>query len=176
VVSLVLVGSAVPRFGCIPLEAPSFAFPARAVELLRQSGALGNMAVAYDWGEYALWHLGPELKVSIDGRRETVYSDTSYRQTVDFARGTGDWAALLRDGRTDLILVPKSAPAAGSLSRMDGWVPLYGDTFCFLFVRAGYPGIEQILATPVPEVADNGDGLCFPGPGVARRRAARVHE
>jgi hypothetical protein len=174
VVSLVLVGSAVPRFGCIPLEASYFAFPARVVEHLRQSGARGNLAVAYDWGEYALWHLGPALKVSIDGRRETVYSDTSYRQSVEFARGTGDWTALLRDGRTDLVLVPKAAPAAGSLSQMDGWVALYGDTFCVLFARAGFPGLEQILATPVPEVPDNGDGLCFPGPGVAPRRADRI--
>jgi hypothetical protein len=29
----------------------------------------------FDWGEYALWHLGPRLKISMDGRRETIYSD-----------------------------------------------------------------------------------------------------
>jgi hypothetical protein len=174
VASVVLVGAAVPRFGCIRIEANHFAFPARVVELLRQSGARGNMAVMFDWGEYVLWHLGPGLKVSIDGRRETVYSDASYQQTVDFARGTGDWAALLRDGRTDLILMPNGAPAAGSLSRIDGWIPLYQDTFCVLFVRAGYQGIEQIMANPVPAVPDNGDGLCFPGPGYERRRVDRV--
>ncbi len=46
----------------------------RAVALLKQSGAGGNMAVPFDWGEYVLWHLGPAIKVSIDGRRETLYS------------------------------------------------------------------------------------------------------
>ncbi len=39
------------------------------------SGARGRLWVAFDWGEYAIWHFGPELRVSIDGRRETVYSN-----------------------------------------------------------------------------------------------------
>ena len=54
----------VPRFGCIRVEPFYFAFPARAVALLEQSGVSGNMAVPFDWGEYVLWHLGPRVKVS----------------------------------------------------------------------------------------------------------------
>jgi hypothetical protein len=172
VLSVVLAASALPRFGCIRIEASHFPFPARVVELLRQSGVRGNMAVTFDWGEYVLWHLGPKVKVSIDGRRETVYSDASYQQSVDFAQGTGDWYALLKDGRTDLVLLPNGAPAARFLSGDDHWVVLYQDTFCLLFVRAGYPGLAQIMPTPVPPVPDHGDGLCFPGPRGERRRAA----
>ena len=83
-----------PQMGCIRVEPNYFAFPARAVAFLRASGIRGNMAVPFDWGEYVLWHLGPGVKVSIDGRRETVYSDEAYRESRDFERGSGVWDAL----------------------------------------------------------------------------------
>src|SRR5262249_2098100 len=68
-VSLPLLGHSLPRFGCIRIEPYYFAFPARAVALLKRSGVSGNVAVPFDWGEYVIWHLGREVKVSIDGRR-----------------------------------------------------------------------------------------------------------
>ena len=85
-----------PQIGCIRVEPYYFAFPARAVAFFRHSGVRGNMAVPFDWGEYVIWHLGPDVKVSIDGRRETIYSDEAYRQSRDFERGSGVWDALLK--------------------------------------------------------------------------------
>jgi len=173
-VSLVLIGLSLPRFGCIRVEPFYFAFPARAVALLKQSGVRGNMTVAFDWGEYVLWYLGPGIKVSIDGRRETVYSDESYRQSLDFARGTGDWDALLKTAPTDLVLAPIGSPTANLLSRTAGWVPLYHDTFCVLFAREGFPGLGQILQSPIPFLPDDGEGLCFPAPGRSYRGVIRL--
>src|SRR5262249_55627480 len=77
--SLLLIGLSWPRFGCIRIDAFYFPFPARAVAWLKAGGARGNVAVPFTWGEYVLWHLGPTVKVSIDGRRETLYSDEAYR-------------------------------------------------------------------------------------------------
>lgn len=34
----------------------------------------GRLVLPFNWGEFALWHWGPRLRVSVDGRRETVYS------------------------------------------------------------------------------------------------------
>src|SRR5207248_600661 len=102
--SLLLMALSVPRFGCIRVEPGYFPFPARAVAWLKQSGIRGNVAVPFDWGEYVLWHLGPGIRVSIDGRRETIYSDKAYRQSLDFERGTGVWDALLKTAPTDLVL------------------------------------------------------------------------
>ncbi len=45
--------------------------------------AKGRIMVPFDWGQYALWHFGPDLQVSFDGRRETVYS----QQTIDLMHG-----------------------------------------------------------------------------------------
>jgi hypothetical protein len=160
------VALAVPRLNCITINAQYFPFPSRAVALLKQSGFRGNLAVPFAWGEYVLWHLGPGAKVSIDGRRETVYSDEVYRETLDFERGTGLWDALLKSSVTDLVLTQIGSPTANLMSRRDGWLPLYHDTFCVLFIRKGHSSLERILALPVPGPPDNGDGLCFPGPGV----------
>ncbi len=129
------------------------------------------MAVPFDWGEYVLWHLGPGVKVSIDGRRETAYAAESYQQSLDFARGTGLWDALLKTTTTDLVLAPNGSPTANLMSRRDGWVPLYQDTCCVLFIREGFPDFGQIMETPVPSLPDDGNGLCFPAP----RRRQRVH-
>ncbi len=167
--SLLMIALSLPRFGCIRVDAYYFPFPARAVLLLKQSGAGGNMAVPFDWGEYVLWHLGPAVKVSIDGRRETLYSNEAYRQSVDFERGRGVWDALLKKSSTDLVLAQNASPTADLLSLTDRWILLYRDTYCVLLARAGLPVIDQIIKTPVPRLPDNGDGLCFPAPGGGAR-------
>jgi hypothetical protein len=161
------------RLSCIPINAQYFPFPARAIALLKQSRFRGNLAVPFTWGEYALWHLGPGVKVSIDGRRETVYSEEIYRQTLDFERGTGVWDALLKSSATDLVLAHNGSATANLMSRADGWLPLYQDTFCVLFIRKGHPDLDRIIATSVPQLTDNGEGLCFPSLGPREKAGGR---
>jgi hypothetical protein len=173
-VSLPLIGLSLPRFGCIRIDPDDFPCPARAVALLKGSGVRGNLAVPYDWGEYVLWHLGPGVKVSIDGRRETVYSDEACRQARDFEQGTGVWDALLKTPpSTDLVLAPNASPTTNLLSYLSQWLPIYQDTYCAVFVRAGLPGLSRIVQTPIPALPDNGNGLCFPGPSHAHRDVRR---
>jgi len=64
---------------------------AAAASLVSVSGRLWT---TFDWGEYAIWHFGPLLRVSIDGRRETVYSIA----VIDWHRAIerGDPAAVGR--------------------------------------------------------------------------------
>jgi hypothetical protein len=160
-----LFGLPASRLGCIRIDPFYFPFPARAVALLERCGVRGNIAVPFAWGEYVIWHLGPGVKVSIDGRRETVYQDESYQQSLDFERGTGRWDTLLKTTTTDLVLARNGSPTANLISLTNNWVPLYQDTFSVLFVREGFSGLTQIVETPVPSLPDNGDGLCFPDPG-----------
>jgi hypothetical protein len=169
--ALLWVALSLSRLTCISINTLYFSFPSRAVALLKQSGFRGNLAIPFTWGEYAIWHLGPGVKVSIDGRRETVYSDDVYRETLDFERGTGVWDASLKSSATDLVLTSIGSPTANLMSRTDGWLPLYHDTCCVLFIRAGHPLLQRIIAQPVPDLPDNGAGLCFPSPG--RREKTR---
>src|SRR4029079_8387051 len=62
------------NFKCIEVQ-DTFAPEPEAVLSAKLNGLQGRMLTFFDWGEYAIWHLGPEVKVSMDGRRETVYSD-----------------------------------------------------------------------------------------------------
>ena len=50
-----------------------------------------------------IWHFGPGLKVSLDGRRETVYSDA-------FVTHTQSNAEVLDDLRADYAWLPLSTP------------------------------------------------------------------
>lgn len=109
--------------------------PAAAVKLLAESGVTGNLVVDFNWGQYAIWHLGPRIKVSMDGRRETVYPPRIYDQYIDFAFGQDDWSALLREAPTDMALVGNGHPPANLLRLRPDWQVAYEDADSVLFVR-----------------------------------------
>jgi hypothetical protein len=157
--------------GSIRIDGRHFRFPARAVELIRRSGVSGNLALTFDWGEYALWYLGPCVKVSMDGRRETVYTDEVYRQSLDFERGTGAWDALLQPGTTDMVLVASGSATANLMDRAPGWLPVHRDVQAALYARAGSPLVGPLRDEPSPEeVAPDGHDRTFPGPPRERTR------
>ncbi len=162
--AVVLVGLALPNFRCIRLTdlQRNVRYPTRAIALLKQSGISGNLAVHFTWGEYALWHLSPRIKVSVDGRRETVYSDEIRRQNLDFRMGTGDWDALLRKHETHLALVSKKFPVFNLMQLHPDWLLVYEDRVSGLFVPRDSPLIRQIKATDPPALPYDGVGLCFP--------------
>ena len=125
-------------------------FPVKAVALLKQSNAAGNIAVHFDWGEYVLWHLGPRIKVSIDGRRETVYSERSYAENLRFTSGLGNWDEILEKHETDLVFVSKRFPVFNLMQLKPGWTRVYEDPMSGLFVRPGSPLEEEIRLTKEP--------------------------
>ena len=69
---------------------PAFGFDAGPLE---SQGLL----LPFEWGEYAIWHLWPACRVSVDGRFRTVYPEeileAHYAAHVDTAR----WPALAED-------------------------------------------------------------------------------
>jgi hypothetical protein len=119
------------------------------------------MAVYFDWGYYIIWHLGPDIKVSSDGRRETVYDEEAYVQNLAFFSGVGNWDALLTEHETDLALVPKGHPPHNLLALEPGWAIVYEDDLSAIAVKAGSPLIEQITEV-VPPPQSEGKYLCFP--------------
>ena len=161
--AVLFVVLAVPRFDCILIDPPSaLGQPVRAVGLLRASGISGNLAIDFDWGLYAMYHLTPAIKVSVDGRRETAYDNRVYHQNLDFRFGQGDWEALLREHDTHLALVRRFHPSDNLLRLKPGWTLLYEDPLAALFGRADLPYLDRIRATPAPSVPYDGAGLCVP--------------
>ncbi|HKZ06067.1 MAG TPA: hypothetical protein VJU81_11395 [Methylomirabilota bacterium] len=161
--AVLFVALAAPRLGCIVIDPPSaLGQPVRAIGLLRASGVSGNLAIDFDWGLYAMYHVAPTLKVSMDGRRETAYDHRAYNQNLDFKLGLGAWDALLREYDTQLALVRRSQPADNLLRLTPGWTLLYEDPLAALFGRADLPFLDRIRATPPPSVPYDGAGLCMP--------------
>lgn len=159
----VLLWTSAPRFSCIRIE-PPFAggFPARAVALIARSGFEGNLAIHFNWGLYAIYHLYPKVKVSVDGRRETGYSPDVYRENLNFMFGDGEWDALLTHHDTHLVLASRGSPTANLMALKPGWVLLHQDPLVFLFGRADLPRLAAIRQTPLPSIPQDGAGLCFP--------------
>ena len=164
------LAAALLLLGLSPFRASSFRtskdnlpFPARAVGLLKAAPIPpSNLAVDFDWGEYVIWHLGPEFKVSVDGRRETVYGDAVYQANLHFMYGQGEWSALLDSYPTDLALVSKQKAVYNLMLLKPGWVLVYEDPLCAIFAREGSALAAEIRNAPVPDLPFDGDGLAFP--------------
>ena len=130
-----------------------------AVAFLKRQPHAGRLLVWFDWGEYALWHLFPAMRVSIDGRRETVYSASLQDRHLRFYFDAPGGAALPRELAVDYVWIPRTLPAARRLAADDGWQILYEGEQSVIFGRTGleYPDEPVVItAATVPRV--------FPGP------------
>ena len=109
--------------------------PIEAVDFLGRSGVSGNLVTYYEWGEYIIWHLSPGIRVSIDGRRETVYSDEIYAEYLDFNRGTRNWDAIVDNYDSHMALVEINKSSYNLLRIKPGWKLIYEDSIAALFVQ-----------------------------------------
>lgn len=110
-------------------------YPVGAVTVLKNSGVRGNLANDFDWGEYITWHLSPLIKVSIDGRRETVYPKIVYLQNIALLQGLGDWDAILRIYPVDMLLTSREFPLYNLMKLKSDWSLLYEDHNASLFAK-----------------------------------------
>jgi hypothetical protein len=145
-------------------------YPVEAVARLADladAGGGANVAVHFNWGEYLLWHAGPRVKVSIDGRRETVYSDATYQDNMQFIDGVGAWDRLLMRhslaprGETDLALVPAGTAVYHLMASHPGWELVMESGPAALFGRRGSPVTSHVHAIPL-RALDRDTTLIFP--------------
>ena len=71
VVAIFVFRAVAPLVSCIPLEG-AWIPDTRSGQVLTHSAMPGRLVTLFGWGQYAIWHFGPQLRVSWDGRRETV--------------------------------------------------------------------------------------------------------
>jgi hypothetical protein len=148
-------GTVVARnVGCVRMDSPGL--PEKEVrDFVIAQQLRGRLAVWFDWGEYAIWHFSPALSVSVDGRRETVYSDDLVRRHLMFYFVPSTRHEFLDEVRPDYIWVPSDLPVVASL-RSDGWKPLFAGGRSVLLGRTGE---ERTAFPPMPAAT-----RCFPGP------------
>jgi hypothetical protein len=154
------IGIVYNNFWQVRLDAASLPEP-EAVALLNQQPAGKRILVWFNWGEYAIWHLSPRMQVSIDGRRETVYSDTVQTRHFDFYFDRRGGATLPDDLRADYIWVPRILPAVRRLRRDSRWTPIYEGEQSVIFERSGLSPHRP--STWVAATSPTGARI-FPGP------------
>lgn len=122
---------------------------------LVEGRAQGTIVTWFDWGEYAIWHLAPSLRVSLDGRRETIYSDAVLANHDAMAAATPEGIAYLQRLNPTYVWVP------ASLARLRDWLKTHGYRLdiqtaqSFVAVREDQPTLHASDATL---------SGCFPGP------------
>jgi hypothetical protein len=141
---------------CIEMDRLAWLPESGAVEFARANQLQGRMMTFFDWGEYAIWHLSPGIKVSIDGRRETAYSqaqiDRHLRIYSDVATD-----AEIQEVAADYVWFPRNLQVVERFARY-GWRPVYtGRVSVILARRTGGKTYRQVA--PGPDQA-----RCFPGP------------
>jgi len=154
------IGVIYKNVGHVRLDATSLPEP-ESVAVLNQQSAGRRVLVWFSWGEYAIWHLSPRMQVSIDGRRETVYSDTVATRHFDFYYDRRDGATLPRDLRADYIWVPRILPAVPRLRTDSRWTLIYEGDQSVIFERSDLSPHRQ--STAVAAMAATTPRF-FPGP------------
>lgn len=113
-----------------PLE-----YPTLATDFLIRNGVHGNLAVPFDWGEYLIWKLYPQARVSIDGRYTTAYPREVIEGLWGWQQGRREWRDLAERYPTDLAITRLEQPITGLLFTDPRWVCLYQDATAAIFVR-----------------------------------------
>jgi hypothetical protein len=127
-----------------------------AVAALSARAPSGRLVTAFDWGEYAIWHLGPRLKVSIDGRRETLYSEEVRRRHAAIALGEPTALQTLEDLSPEYAWLPtRHSKRAKDWFRSHGYRIDVETPSSFVAVRNDLPIVSPVSVTP---------SGCFPGP------------
>ena len=137
---------------------PRWTPEAGAVSFLNAQPAGQRVLIWFDWGGYALWHLAPRMRISMDGRRETVYSPDLQDRHLRFYFDAPGGASLPTDLAADYVWIPRTLPAARRLDT-DGWRRLYEGEQSVIFGR---------VASPEPNTrvvfATDSEARFFPGP------------
>jgi hypothetical protein len=93
-----------------------------AAAFLRENRPGSRVLTWFDWGEYALWQLSPAgIRISMDGRRETVYSERVIRDHARFYRGDADMLDYPERIGADYVWLPSRLPIIEALKR-HGWM------------------------------------------------------
>ena len=137
---------------CLPFGGPWA--PEMAPVRLLSAAPAGRVVTFFDWGQYALWHLGPRLAVSMDGRRETVYTDARLREHDAIVLGEPEGLETLARWRAEYVWLPARSTATRDWLVANGYRLVYSSDESFVAVRDDLPplGTSAVPARP-----------CFPG-------------
>jgi hypothetical protein len=110
-------------------------YPLQAMAFLKANEFQGNLLVSFNWGEFAIWHLYPKCKVSIDGRFRTVYPQNVIDDHFIKGNDADGWQRTLSKYPADILLVPQQPFFQNLIQEKGPWVYVYSDSLSIIFVR-----------------------------------------
>jgi hypothetical protein len=128
-----------------------------AVRFFEVNSFQGNVLTWFDWGQYAIGHLAPRVKVSMDGRRETVYSDDLFDSHMRLYRNEAGATELVSRLNPDAIWLPTGAGVIAVL-RAEGWRVVFDGPVSTIMLRDSRP-----VVSVSPDWPASGD-RCYPQP------------
>jgi hypothetical protein len=141
------------NLSCIQLPDAEWTADQRAAAFIEAAGLEGRMLTWFDWGEYAIWFLAPDVRVSMDGRRETIYSDEMIRKHLAIYWGRAGWQDDLRALDPDFIWLPTTLPTLDAIGTL-GWQRVFATDRSIVFSRSPVAS---------PAAIAGGSASCFPG-------------
>ena len=113
--------------------------PDREAASVLEDAPPGRVVTFFNWGEYAIWHFGPRLRVSMDGRRETVYSDARLLEHDAIVRGTELAFRTLADWQAEYVWLPSRSAATKAWLTANGYRVEKETDRSFVAVRQDLP-------------------------------------
>ena len=145
-------------------------FPVAAIEYMQQNQLSGRLVVTYNWAQYALATLSPEVRVGFDGRFRTCYPQSIVDAHFDLVLGDNanrrwrspdspafDPTDVLEIGEPNLVLVDRRQPhSIEVLAQQTDWTLLYQDSLSQLWGhRAVYDTTQTEQTTALPRNITN---------------------
>jgi hypothetical protein len=125
---------------------------------IRANKLTGRMLTWFDWGEYAIWHFSPHIQVSMDGRRETVYSDSRVAEHMTFYFGGADAVHYPDTLGADYVWIPKTLRVVRDL-QSTGWLVAFEGPYSVILVRPDRSQLPSLVVAAHPAAP-----RYFPGP------------
>jgi hypothetical protein len=112
-------------------------YPVYAVRFLKENQIKGNILLPFEWGEYAIYKLYPDCRVSIDGRFRTVYPEEVLADHFEAACDEKKLKNLLDKYPADIILGRQNPLYQQLITTQDRYIYVYSDPTSIVFVRDG---------------------------------------
>jgi len=132
------------------LPVPRNAYPLDAVQFMVDRGLQGKLVVSFNWAQYAIAALAPDVQVGFDGRFRSCYPQAVVDIHFDFllgefgghrnrspSSGPIEAAGALQYGSPDLVLLDRHYPnAVNTMQQNTEWVLLFRDRVAEIWGRS----------------------------------------
>ena len=139
-------------------------YPVAAIRFLKNNSINGNLLLPFDWGEYAIWKLHPDYKVSIDGRFRTVYPESVIRDHFISDHDAARWGKLIEKYPSDVLLARQIPFFQALIQRGGPWIYVYSDPMAIVFLHNSEKNAEALERFKAGrfEYPDSAPSIYFP--------------